>query len=230
MNKKLSIIIPVLNEEATLEKTLEQVYSAQVFDYEKEIIIIDDGSTDETPEILERVKDKFNLIVLKHGKRQGKGSALKTGFERITGQAVIIQDADLEYSPNDYENLLRVFENTGSVVYGSRNLNPDRKGYSHYVFGVWFLTKVNNILFNSKLTDTYTCYKLFPSDLIKSIPLKSNGFEIESEMTAKILKKGKDIKEIPIKYVPRKFKDGKKIRFKDGLIGLWTIIKYRIIN
>ncbi len=128
------------------------------------------------------------------------------------------------------KNLLRVFENTGSVVYGSRNLNPDRKGYSHYVFGVWFLTKVNNILFNSKLTDTYTCYKLFPSDLIKSIPLKSNGFEIESEMTAKILKKGKDIKEIPIKYVPRKFKDGKKIRFKDGLIGLWTIIKYRIIN
>ena len=230
MNKKLSIIIPVLNEEATLEKTLEQVYSAQVFDYEKEIIIIDDGSTDETPEILERVKDKFNLIVLKHGKRQGKGSALKTGFERITGQAVIIQDADLEYSPNDYENLLRVFENTGSVVYGSRNLNPDRKGYSHYVFGVWFLTKVNNILFNSKLTDTYTCYKLFPSDLIKSIQLKSNGFEIEAEITAKILKKGKDIKEVPIKYNPRKFKDGKKIKIIDGLKGLWTIIRYRIIN
>ena len=230
MNKKLSIIIPILNEEATLEKILEQVYLASVFDYEKEIIVIDDGSTDKTAEILEKIKDKFNLIILKHKERHGKGRALRTGFERVTGQVVIIQDADLEYSPNDYENLLKVFENTGSAVYGSRNINPDRKGYSHYVFGVWLLTKVNNILFNSKLTDTYTCYKLFPSDLIKSIQLKSNGFEIEAEITAKILKKGKDIKEVPIKYNPRKFKDGKKIKIIDGLKGLWTIIKYRIIN
>lgn len=230
MNKKLSIIIPVLNEEATLEKVLEQVNLAPVFDYEKEIIIVDDGSTDRTAEILGNVKDKFNLIVLKHEKIQGKGRALRTGFEKITGQAVLIQDADLEYNPNDYQNLLKVFEETGSVVYGSRNINPDKRGYSHYVLGAWLLTKVNNLLFNSKLTDTYTCYKLFPSNLIKSISLKSNGFEIEAEMTAKILKRGEDIKEVPINYNPRKFKEGKKIRFKDGLLGLWTIIKYRIIN
>lgn len=230
MDKKLSIIIPVLNEEATLEKVLEQVNSAPVFDYEKEIIIVDDGSTDRTAEILGNVKDKFNLIVLKHEKIQGKGRALRTGFEKITGQAVLIQDADLEYNPNDYQNLLKVFEETGSVVYGSRNINPEKRGYSHYVLGAWFLTKVNNLLFNSKLTDVYTCYKLFPSYLIKSIPLKSNGFEIEAEMTAKILKKGKDIKEVPISYSPRKFKDGKKINIIDGLKGLWTMIKYRVIN
>ena len=230
MDKKLSIIIPVLNEEATLEKVLEQVNSAPVFDYEKEIIIVDDGSTDRTAEILGNVKDKFNLIVLKHEKIQGKGRALRTGFEKITGQAVLIQDADLEYNPNDYQNLLKVFEKTGSVVYGSRNINPNRRGYSHYVIGAWGLTKMNNLLFNSKLTDVYTCYKLFPSYLIKSIPLKSNGFEIEAEMTAKILKKGKDIKEVSINYNPRKFKEGKKIRFKDGLLGLWTMVKYRIIN
>ena len=230
MNKKLSIIIPVLNEEATLEKILGQVKLAPVFDYEKEIIVVDDGSIDRTAEILGSVKDKFNLIVLKHERRQGKGMALRTGLESVTGQAVIIQDADLEYDPNDYQNLLKVFEETGSVVYGSRNINPDKRGYSHYVLGSWLLTKVNNLLFNSKLTDTYTCYKLFPSNLIKSISLKSNGFEIEAEMTAKILKRGEDIKEVPINYNPRKFKEGKKIRFKDGLLGLWTIIKYRIIN
>ncbi|MBU1292190.1 glycosyltransferase family 2 protein [Patescibacteria group bacterium] len=228
MDKKLSIIIPVLNEEATLEKILERVSQVPVLDYQKEIIVVNDGSTDQTGEILKKVKDKFNLIILKHKKNRGKGQALRTGFKVATGQVIVIQDADLEYDPNDFQKLCHVFEKTGSTVYGSRNLNPERRGYHHYVLGVWVLTLVNNLLFGSKLTDTYTCYKLFPASLIKNIPLESCGFEIEAEMTAKILKKGESINEVAISYNPRKFKEGKKIRFKDGLKGLWTIIKCRV--
>ncbi len=225
--KKLSIIIPVLNEEKTLENVLELVSQAPTLDFEKEIIVVDDGSTDNTINILNSLKDKFNLTVVKHRKNRGKGQALRTGFKRATGQAVIIQDADMEYDPNDYVNILNTFKKTNSTVYGSRNLNPDRRGYSHFVLGVWFLTKVNNVLFNSRLTDTYTCYKLFPTDLINSIPLKSKGFEFEAEVTAKILKRGDRIDEVAISYTPRKFSEGKKIKTSDGLKGLWTIFKCR---
>ncbi len=228
MIKKLSIIIPVLNEKATLFKVLEQVIQASVLDFEKELIVVDDGSTDGTRELLDEIKDKYSLVVLKHKKNRGKGQALRTGFKKATGQAIIIQDADLEYDPNDYQKLLGVFNRTKAVVYGSRNINPERRGYYHYVLGAWVLTKVNNLLFKSKLTDTYTCYKLFPADLIKSINLKSRGFEIEAEITAKILKRGNQIREVAISYNPRKFKEGKKIRFKDGLKGLWTTVRYRI--
>lgn len=226
--KKLSIIIPVLNEELTLEKVLEKVNQAPVLNYQKEIIVVNDGSIDRTQEILESLKDKFNLIILKHKKNRGKGRALRTGLKKTTGQAVIIQDADLEYNPNDYQNLLNAFERTNSIVYGSRNISPKRRGYSHYVAGVWFLTLVNNLLFGSKLTDVYTCYKLFPTDLINSLNLESKGFEIEAEVTAKVLKKGYDIKEVAVSYNPRKFNEGKKIRFRDGLKGLWMMIKCRV--
>ena len=227
-NKKLSIIIPVFNEESTIEEIIEQVESAPVFDYKKEIIIINDGSLDKTKNILENIKDKYNLIILEHSKNIGKGKAIRTGFEVATGSAVIIQDADLEYNPNDWPLLLKELNNSKiGAVYGSRNINSEKKGYFHYVLGVKFLTFLNNLFFRTKLTDIYTCYKLFPAHLIKSIKLESNGFEIEAEITAKILKKGLLIKEVPISYEPRKFKQGKKIRFKDGLIGIWTIVKYR---
>ena len=227
MIKKLSIIIPVFNEEATLEKILKRVSQAPVLGYQKEIIVINDGSTDKTNEILNNLEKKLNLIVLKHKRNYGKGKALQTGFKKISGQAVIVQDADLEYNPQDYRKLLDVFEKTGLTVYGSRNINPTRKGYFHFVLGVWFLTKVNNLLFGSHLTDLYTGYKLFPTNLIKSISLSSQGFEVEAEITAKILKKGNKIKETTISYKPRKFNEGKKIKPRDGLRGLWTILKYR---
>lgn len=222
---KLSIIIPVYNEKETIEEVLRRVLNLSL-GCQKEIIVVNDGSIDGTSVILDKLKKEIDFILLTHSANQGKGAALKTGIKRASGQAVIIQDADLEYNPEDWPKMLREFDGN-NVVYGSRNINPKRKGYSHYVWGVWLLTLLNNLLFNSKLTDTYTCYKLIPTDLIKSLGLKSNGFEIEAEMTAKILKKGIPIKEVPIKYNPRKFKEGKKIRFKDGIIGLWTIFRYR---
>jgi len=231
INKKLSIIIPILNEESTIEEILEQVESAPIFNYEKEIIVINDGSSDSTKKILKNLKEKYNLIILEHQKNMGKGKALQTGFEAVTGDAVIIQDADLEYNPNDWRLLLKKLNRPKiGAVYGSRNINPEKKGYFHYVLGVKFLTFLNNLLFRTKLTDIYTCYKLFPAHLIKSIKLNSYGFEIEAEITAKILKRGLLIKEVPIQYTPRKFKQGKKIRFKDGLIGIWTIVKYRFVK
>ncbi len=226
---KLSIIIPIFNEEATLEKVLKKVVQAPILQYEKEIILIDDGSTDRTKQIINRLKGKPGFIVLEHPQNMGKGAAIQTGLKAVTGQAVIIQDADLEYNPADWPSLLKELKPGMGAVYGSRNINPKKRGYFHYVLGVWLLTKLNNLLFASRLTDTYTCYKLFPARLIKSIPLTSNGFEIEAEITARILKKGLSIKELPISYSPRKFSQGKKIRFWDGLLGLWTIIKYWLV-
>lgn len=213
---KLSIIIPVFNEQDTLEKVLEQVIKAPVLDYAKEIIVVNDGSTDNSSDIL----GKKDLIVLNHKENLGKGAAIRTGLEKATGDLILIQDADLEYSPDDYVILLKAFD--GGAVYGSRNLNPDKKGYFAFILGVKVLTGLINLIFKTKLTDVYTCYKLF-----KPISLESNGFEIEAEITVKLLKKGIKIKEVPIKYNPRSFKQGKKIRFKDGIKGLFAILKYK---
>lgn len=224
---KFSIIIPVFNEEKTIREVLQRVKQAPVLDYEKEIVIVDDGSIDGTGEILENLKREFNFVFLKHDKNAGKGAALQTGIKAASGDFILIQDADLEYDPNDYQILLRALDNH-SVVFGSRNLTPERSGYWHFVLGVKILTGLVNFLFKARLTDVYTCYKLFPAPLIKSIHLESNGFEIEAEITVKILKRAVSIKEVPIHYYPRKFKEGKKIRFYDGLLGLWTIIKYRL--
>ncbi|MBU4350771.1 glycosyltransferase family 2 protein [Candidatus Parcubacteria bacterium] len=223
---KLSIIIPVFNEEKTIKKVLESVLKQDIGNWEKEIIVIDDHSNDDTAEILKQFLDRIKIF--QHGKNLGKGSALRTGFGVATGEAIIIQDADLEYSPDDWPKMLAELEKSSdiSAVFGSREMNPERKGYWHYVLGVRFLAFLINFLFKSNLTDPYTCYKLFRAELIKGILLESNGFEIEAEMTVKILKQGGKIKEVPINYYPRKFSEGKKIRVKDGLVGIWTIIRY----
>lgn len=224
---KLSIIIPVYNEKRTIEEVLKRVEQASTLNYEKEIIVVDDCSSDGTSDILEKLKKKFNFVLVRHDKNYGKGKAIKTGLKKVTGNFVLIQDADLEYDPNDYENLLKLADKR-VVVFGSRNINPTGKGYPHYVLGVKILTFLFNLLFKSKLTDIYTCYKLFPANLIKSIPFESSGFEFEAEISARILKRGYQIKEVPIRYYPRKFKEGKKIRPSDGLKGLWTIIKFTL--
>lgn len=218
---KLSIIIPTYNEGGTITEILERISDARLpSDWKKEIIIIDDGSR-------QPLKLK-NHKIIRHEKNQGKGAAIKTALKYAEGDYILTQDADLEYDPSDYKKLLQAIDYKTPVVYGSRNIGSTNKGYLHYVLGAKILTSFINVLFGSKLTDSYTCYKLIPSSLIKSLDIKSNGFEIEAEITAKILKKKFPIKEVAISYNPRKFKEGKKIRFKDGLKGLWTILKYRI--
>ncbi|MFA6106636.1 MAG: glycosyltransferase family 2 protein [Patescibacteria group bacterium] len=224
--KKVSIIIPVFNEEKTLAESLARIFKASVLDYEKEVIIIDDGSSDGSLSILNSLRSKYDFLLLKHAKNSGKGAAIRVGFKKAGGDIVLIQDADLEYDPNQWQLLLKEFDNPGvSAVFGSRNIHPKRRGYWHYVFGVKLLTMLTNRLFGSNLTDVYTCYKAFRKSVLDGLDLKADGFEIEAEITVKLLKKGIAIKETPINYFPRKFSEGKKIKFQDGLKGFWMIVK-----
>ncbi len=226
MNKILSIIIPAFNEEKTIHQVIVRVLEQKLNGWGKEIIVVDDCSTDKT---FEGIKPFLGSItLLKHNANRGKGAAIRTGLTAVSGEAVIIQDADLEYDPADWPRLLKELDNPKTmVVYGSRNIAPERRGYFHYALGVKFLTALVNLLFGSQLTDVYTCYKLFRSSVIKSIALTSSGFEFEAEITTAILQRGLAIKEVPIHYYPRSFREGKKIRFRDGLIGIWTLIKNR---
>ncbi|MEK7503044.1 MAG: glycosyltransferase family 2 protein [Patescibacteria group bacterium] len=229
---KLSIIVPVFNEEKTIELVLRKLASLDLGEWEKEIIVVDDGSLDGSKKIIsdfaKASSDKENLKFLVHSENFGKGAAIKTALEHAIGDAVIIQDADLEYNPEEFNKLLSVFQNPEiSAVYGSRNLNPKRRGYPHYVLGVAILSGLTNILYGSALTDVYTCYKLFRSDVLKNLNIQSSGFEFEAEVTSKLLRSGHKILETPISYSPRKFSEGKKIRFKDAVVGFWTILKNR---
>lgn len=222
---KLSIIIPVFNERATIEKLLMRVSAAPTLHYAKEIIIVDDGSTDGTGELLAQLAPQHRAIFLRHEKNIGKGGAIKTALMQASGDLVLIQDADLEYDPADYPQLLGAYTPRTPVVYGSRNLGKTNRGYSHYVLGAALLTRMTNLLFNSTLTDIYTCYKLIPLATLKEIALTQNGFSFEAEVTAQMLKKRIPIIEVPISYYPRSFSNGKKIRIRDGISGAWTIIK-----
>lgn len=224
----LSIIIPVFNEAKTIAEVIKRVIAVPVFDWEKEIIVVDDGSNDGTEKILKNLQKKYNFLLLRHSENLGKGAAIKTGLKKVKGDFVLIQDADLEYDPNDYQILLAALDKNSPVVYGSRILGKTKRGNLLYYLGGRFLTLFFNFLFGSKLTDINTGYKLFRTDVLKNINLESNGFEFCEEVTAKILKFGYSIKEVPIHYYPRGHSQGKKIRVKDGLIALLTIIKYRI--
>ncbi len=226
MKMKLSVIIPVFNEYFTLPEILRRVRDVPI---EKEIVIVDDGSTDGSREWLQEHITKENERVILHPHNQGKGAAIRTAIPEITGDVVIIQDADLEYDPNDWLRLIEPIEkNEVQVVYGSRNLSKtNRKSSWGFYLGGKFLSVMTSLLYGTSITDEPTCYKMFRADVLKSIPLTCTGFEFCPEVTAKILRRKIKIIELPITYDPRKVHEGKKIRFRDGLIAIWTLIKYR---
>lgn len=224
---KLSIIIPVYNEKNTINELLNKVKAVE--DIDKEIIIVDDASTDGTTEILKSMESNNPDVKFIYKQvNKGKGDTLKTGFQSSTGDYVIVQDADLEYDPNDYKKLLRTLEEEGvDVVYGSRfSGNYEDMSNLHYL-GNKMLTLVTNILFGVLLTDMETCYKLMPGDFVRSLNIESSGFDFEPEITAKILKSKLRIREVPITYKGRTYCDGKKITWRDGIAALATLIKFK---
>ena len=227
---KLTIIIPAYNEINTLQVLIDKIDN---LDINKQVILIDDGSTDGTNELALENKDKIDKIIV-HEKNKGKGAAIKSAQNYVIGEYVIIQDADLEYDPKDIYNLLsEIQKRKCKVIYGSRVLkNPANKksqNFSHglRIIGNIILTKLSNFINNQKLTDAHTCYKLFESDLFKSIKLQDNGFSFCPEITTKISLLNIDIIEIPINYKGRSYHQGKKIVASDGLSAIWTLIKYR---
>jgi len=226
---KLSIIIPVYNEKNTILKLIKIVENVDIGGIRKEIIIVDDGSTDGTKDILRKIK-KHKVFF--HSSNQGKGSAIRTGIKYVTGSIVLIQDADLEYDPNDYYKLIKpIVDNKAKVVYGSRLLGKHINMYFHHYLGNHLLTVITNLLYRSKITDMETCYKVFRRDVLFNLKLKSKGFEIEPEITAKLLKKGCRIYEVPISFTnPRKFIEGKKINYIDGIKAVYYLLKYRFTN
>ena len=232
--KKLSILIPLYNEAGTIGEVLERVAAVPLEGWGKEIIVVDDGSEDNSKIKIQNAKIRLkiqNCIILSHPVNRGKGAAIHTGLEAASGSAVIIQDADLEYDPADWPRMLEEFEKHGgkAAVYGSRELAPEQRGYSHYVLGVRVLTGIANLLYGAHLTDVYTCYKLLPSEVVRGLSLSARGFEFEAEVTARLLKRGIPIREVPVHYRPRTFGEGKKIRVRDGAIGLWTLFRCRML-
>ena len=225
-DKVLSIVIPCYNEKDSIVNLVQKVLESPIKN--KEIIVVDDCSKDGTREILETEVKPLVSQVIYHEKNKGKGGALHTGFKAATGDAVIVQDADLEYDPNEYPLVVEpIFNGEADVVYGSRYLNQKRKGYLANRLANWFLTKLSNIFTGLRITDMETCYKCFRRDVIQSIDLKEERFGFEPEVTAKIAKKGIRIKEVPISYYPRTNEEGKKIGFKDGLRAIYCIVKYK---
>ncbi len=228
---KLTIIIPIFNEEKFLQTLLELVLK-QKLNITKEIIAVDDCSTDNSKEILKKFKDKIEHIIY-HTKNAGKGAAIQSALHVSTGDIVLIQDADLEYDPNDYQKLIKPILDGGTkVVYGSRVLNKKRYSNNSFtslfrVFANHVLTIFSNILNNQKLTDAHTCYKVFHKDVLKQINLEENGFSFCPEITTKISNLKINIHEVPISYSGRSYLDGKKIKFSDGIEAIKSIIKYK---
>lgn len=235
---KLSVVIPVFNEERTVKALITKVTKAKLPKHiTREIIVVDDGSCDNSVETIKKLKVKnLHLYTLKVNK--GKGAALRYGFKKAVGDIILIQDADLEYSPSDYSKLLKpILSNKADVVYGTRlksyplRLSGQKRTplVSHYL-GNKFLTLMTNLLYGSSLTDMETCYKVLKKEVLSSITLQSNRFEFEPEITAKLLKKGIAIYEVPISVKPRGYTEGKKISWKDGFAAIWTLLKYRIVD
>lgn len=235
---KLSIIIPVYNEEKTIEEVLRRVNSA-VIPIEFEVIVVDDGSSDRTvTKIKNQISKVKNIQLVQHSENLGKGAAVKTGTEHAKGDYIIIQDADLEYNPADIPKLVENVGNGTQVVYGTRlrrlpHLQKEERTSRfliHY-FGNRLLSLLTSILYGQWITDMETCYKLFPKNALRKITLRARRFDFEPEITAKLLKCGFKIKEVPIVTKPRSYKEGKKLHtIKDGSIALWTLLKYRFVD
>lgn len=226
---KLSVVIPVYNEEFTVEEIVRRVEAAP---FEKEIILVNDASTDGTREKLIQLAAQDGRVVLHHERNQGKGAALRTGFAAATGDVIVIQDADLEYNPAEYPALLEpILDGRADVVFGSRFLGgPHRVLYFWHYLGNSFLTLLSNALTNLNLTDMETCYKAFRREAIEGMAFKSNRFGFEPEFTAKVAKRRLRIYEVPISYSGRTYEEGKKIGWKDGVSAICAIIRFRFFD
>jgi glycosyltransferase involved in cell wall biosynthesis len=221
----LSVVMPAYNERDTIDEIIRRVLAVPV---RLELIVVDDCSTDGTRDLLQALQRELGFTLILQPANGGKGSALRTGFTKVSGEIVIIQDADLEYSPEEYPSLIELIcAGRADVVYGSRFLGRHRVFlFTHYA-GNWVLTLLTNILYNTMLTDMETCFKVMRAEVLRSMSLKSNGFGIEPELTAKVFKRGYRVYEIPITYDGRGYSEGKKITWQDGIVAIWTLLKYR---
>jgi glycosyltransferase involved in cell wall biosynthesis len=225
---RVSVVIPCFNERGTVNELIDRVHAVPI---EKEVIVVDDYSTDGTRELLEqRLKERSDIKLQLRDRNGGKGAAVQAGLKCATGDVVIIQDADLEYDPADYPILLRPIQ-TGRarVVYGSRFIGEHRAMYFWHSLGNKLLTLLCNVLFDTTLTDMETCYKVFTIDIARSLRLREPGWGFDPEITARILKMGNRIYEVPISYAGREFNEGKKISWRDGFVVLFTLLRYRLL-
>lgn len=228
MQHTLSVIIPCYNESATIVELLRRVEAADIGEVGKQIIVVDDGSTDGTRALLDAFAARHTVVL--QPANAGKGAAIRRGLEEVRGDIVIIQDADLEYNPDNYAALIApILEGRSRVVYGSRERNANNRLHSGLGFyaGGKFLSALTNLLYGSQITDEPTCYKVFDAALLRGIPLTCTRFEFCPEVTAKVLRRGFDIVEVPIDYFPRKKHEGKKINWRDGVEAIWTLLRWR---